>query len=124
MVLAPRSENEMKLICEATNRSGMSVEAHLTLMPHLDRPIQVGSGSSIQLGEEPFEIAGSEDARWIEHAGWRVSLPRGARLIWPALPHNPYRKGGEATTEEARLVVVLPFPEGVSRYEVMLEVEG
>ena len=99
----------------------MPVEAHLTLMPHLDCPLQVGSGAQIRLGEEPFEFSASEDVRWIEHAGWRLSLPRGARVVWPALPHNPYRKGGEAAIEEGRLVVALPFSAAVSRYEIKLE---
>ena len=124
IALAPQSETEMKLIYEATYRSGMPVEAHLTLMPHLDRPVQIGSGVSMRLGKEPFEIVGSEDTCWIEHAGWRILLPRGARLVWPALPHNPYRQGGEATIEEARLVVALPFSGAVSRYVVMLEAGG
>jgi len=121
IVLAAQSGDELTLICEATARSGMPVEAHLTLMPHLDCPLRVASGAQIRLGEEPFDLAGSEDVGWIEHAGWRLSLPRGARVVWPALPHNPYRKGGEATVEEARLVVALPFSEAVSRCEVKLE---
>ena len=121
VVLVPRSETELTLIYEATTHSEMPVEAHLTLMPHLDCPLQVGSGAQIRLGEEPFEFSASEDVRWIEHAGWRLSLPRGARVVWPALPHNPYRKGGEAAIEEGRLVVALPFSAAVSRYEIKLE---
>jgi hypothetical protein len=38
------------------------------------------------------------------------------------LPHNPYRKGGEAMVDEARLVVVLPFSVAVERHELALEV--
>ena len=38
-----------------------------------------------------------------------LALPAGTRLVWPVLPHNPYRKAGEATVEEARLVVCAPL---------------
>ena len=119
MTAVPKGERELTLICEATSRSGMPVEGHVTLIPHLDQPVRLSSGDEARLGEERIERAGGEGG-WIEHAGWRLSLPRGARLIWPALPHNPYRKAGEATIEEARLVVALPFSATVARYELTL----
>jgi len=122
VTLIPRSDTELNLIYEATSASGRSVEAHLTLIPHLDRPLRVASGEQIQLGEEPLEWSTKGDGNWIEHAGWRLSLPRGSRLIWPALPHNPYRKGGEARIEEARLIVALPFSPMISRYELTLDI--
>ena len=122
VILIPRSETELNLIFEATTHSGMPVEAHLTLMPHLDRPLCFASGEHIRMGEEPFGWSGDGDASWIEHAGWRLSLPRGACVLWPVLPHNPYRKGGEATVEEARLVVALSFSPTVSRYELTLDI--
>ena len=55
-------------------------------------------------------------------AGWRLLLPKGARIEWPALPHNPYRKGGEAEASEGRIVVVLPFSSDVCRYEMVLQI--
>ncbi|MSS73365.1 MAG: hypothetical protein EXS64_18025 [Candidatus Latescibacteria bacterium] len=119
---APKGESELTLIYEATSRSGLPVEGHITLVPHLDRPVRFASGDEVRLGEAQIERAGS-DGGWIEHAGWRLSLPRGARLVWPALPHNPYRKAGESTIEEARLVVALPFSSKVGRYELTLQVK-
>jgi len=59
---------------------------------------------------------------WIAHHGWRLSLPAEASVIWPALPHNPYRKDGHATAEEGRLVVVLPFRPERTQYEIAVEV--
>ena len=47
----------------------------------------------------------------VEHHGWRISLPAGTRLVWPALPHNPYRKDGRAGAGEGRIVLTLPFDE-------------
>ncbi len=122
VTLIPRSDTELNLIYEATTTSGRPIEAHITLMPHLDRPLRMASGEQIRLGEEPLAWSADGDGSWIEHAGWRLSLPRGARVIWPVLPHNPYRKAGEATIEEARLVVALPFSPMISRYELTLDI--
>lgn len=122
VTLIPRSDTELNLIYEATTTSGRPVEAHITTMPHLDRPLRIASGEQIQLEEKPLEWSTKGDGNWIEHAGWRLSLPRGSRLIWPVLPHNPYRKDGEATIEEARLVVALPFSPKISRYEMTLDI--
>jgi hypothetical protein len=119
VTLKPRGESEMTLTYEATAKSGMPVEGHVTLIPHLGQPLRFASGKSIVLGEEAFERAGEA---WIEHGGWRLSLPNGSRVIWPALPHNPYRKAGDATPEEGRLVVALPFPAGIQRYEMSIQV--
>jgi hypothetical protein len=119
IVAVPKGERELVLICEATGGAG-PVEGHVTLVPHLDQPVRFASGDGARLGEERLERAGS-DGGWVEHGGWRLSLPDGARLTWPALPHNPYRKAGESTVEEARLVVALPFSSGVTRYELTLE---
>ncbi len=58
----------------------------------------------------------------MEHGGWRLLMPGGLRVEWPVLPHNPYRKGGEAEPEEGRLVVTLPFSREVRKHELVLQV--
>jgi len=121
--LSPQTDDdEVKLIYEATCNSGKPVEAHVTLLPHMDEPLRFASGDAVELADEPIERASRDQGDWIEHAGWRLSLPRGAGLIWPVLPHNPYRKGGEATVAEARIVVTLPFCPSVGRYELALRI--
>lgn len=113
------SETELTLVFSATANSGLPVDGHATLMPHLDREVRFASGEATMLGEEAAEWAGEA---WLEHAGWRLHLPPGSRVVWPALPHNPYRKAGDSTIEEARLVVVLSFSADVDRHELKLEV--
>jgi hypothetical protein len=113
------SEAELALVFSATGNSGMPVAGHVTLMPHLDREVSFASGDTVMLGEEKAEWTGKA---WLQHAGWRLHLPRDSRVVWPALPHNPYRKAGDSTIEEARLVVVLPFSPDVGRHELKLEV--
>ncbi len=118
--ITPISEEELQIRCETTMRTGFQVEGHLTMIPHLDQPIQMSSGETLSLrGDEirkTFNGAG-----WITHAGWRLSIPQDARLIWPVLPHNPYRKQGDATIEEARIVVALPFSTCRLNYELTLK---
>ena len=113
------SETELTLVFAATANSGLPVDGHATLMPHLDREVRFASGEAAMLGEAEAEWAGEA---WLEHAGWRLHLPPGSRVVWPALPHNPYRKAGDSTIEEARLVVVLPFSADVDRHVLKLEV--
>ncbi len=119
--LVPEDEQKLRLVYGAVQKSGLPVEGHVTLLPRLGKTLRSSSGDSVELDEAAVEWAGSEGG-WIEHAGWRLSLPEGAQLVWPALPHNPYRKAGDSTVEEARLVVVLPFSGGVAQYELVLEV--
>ena len=113
------SETELTLAYESTRNSGMPVDGHVTLMPQLDRPVRFSTGHATILGEARQEWSGEA---WIEHAGWRLFLSPGSRVVWPALPHNPYRKAGDSTIEEARLVVVLPFSASADRHVLKLEV--
>ncbi len=90
------------------------------MIPHLDQPIQMSSGEALSLREDEIRKT-FNGAGWITHAGWRLSIPQDARLIWPVLPHNPYRKQGDATIEEARIVVALPFSTCRLNYELTLK---
>lgn len=119
ITLTPKSDDEMSVACEVTCNSGLAVEGHVTILPHLGETISFSSGERQELGESGFEMSGES---WIEHAGWRLSIPEGSRVVWPALPHNPYRKGGESFADEGRIVVVLPFSESTAKYELLLEV--
>jgi len=119
VTLTPTGDETLTVSCEATSNSGRPVEGHLTLLPHMGQTISFSSGDSQELGEDGFEKSGES---WIEHAGWRLSIPDGAKVVWPALPHNPYRKGGESTAEEGRIVVVLPFSKSTGKYELAIEV--
>lgn len=96
-----------------------TVRAHLTLMAHLGEALDSDVGRCESLGAEALDWPGVE---WIGHAGWSLDLPPGARLYWPVTPHNPYRKDGSATVEEARIVIVLPFENGVDAQRVTLRV--
>ena len=122
VALKPQGDTEVRVIYQATAKSGMPIEGHLTLLPHLGEPVRLSSGNEMKLGEAALSWTFPEGGGWVAHGNWRLSLPAGARIVWPALPHNPYRKGGEATMEEGRLVAVLPFSSTVLQYEMVLGV--
>ena len=122
VTVRPMSQEELVLVMEATASSGVRMEGHVTLVPHLGEEVRWASGESAVLGEEPIAWRAGNDGGWLERAGWRVSVPSGVSLTWPALPHNPYRKGGEAEVDEARLVLTLPFSPDQRRYEMSVVV--
>ncbi|NOX55899.1 MAG: hypothetical protein GXP27_15940 [Planctomycetes bacterium] len=111
------------LTYETTTQSGQPVEAHVTLLPHLDAPWRTESGRRGTLSGKPLRLTSEETGAWFAHSGWRISVPQGASIVWPALPHNPYRKDGRATPAEGRIVLVLPFDKTVHRHAVAVEVE-
>ncbi len=104
--LEVQNDSELTIVLGASATSALPIEAHITLIAHLGQAASSAVGRVEMLGEKSFTWS---DPKWIEHAGWRLSVPPGASVIWPVLPHNPYRKDGAATIEEARLVVAVPL---------------
>ena len=121
VTLVPRGDSQLLLILESSGETGNGMEAHVTLIPHLREALRSSTGERAELQTDVVEWTGADGA-WFEHAGWRLSFPAGARLVWPALPHNAYTKGGEAGVGQARLVLALPFGEDRSRYELSLDI--
>ena len=117
----PRGDTQLLLILESSDHSGSGMEAHVTLIPRLKEALRSSTGERAELETDVVEWTGADGA-WFEHAGWRLSNPEGARLVWPALPHNAYTKGGEAGVGQARLVLALPFSEDRSRYELSMDI--
>lgn len=120
VTVKPESEKELTIVLAASAETGMPVEAHVTLMPQLGKTLRNANGTEEELGEGEFEW---ENPQWISHAGWRLTVPDGGRVIWPVLPHNPYRKDGAALVDEARIVVVVPFDAGAKRHALKLTIE-
>lgn len=118
----PETEKTLSIVCEASSISKVPMAGHLTLMPVVGEPVHVSDEIVQTLGETPVTWQAEGTSGWLEHNGWRISLPEGSRLDWPVLPHNPYRKQGDATVEEARIVISLPFSVDRDRYDLTLSV--
>ncbi len=118
----PRDERVLRCSLSATMNSGMPVAAHLTLLPRLGDVLETGGGERLELGETPIRLTAQQVGGLVTHAGWRLSVPTAATLLWPALPHNPYRKDGHAEAGEGRLSVRIPFDDQHRKHQILIEV--
>jgi hypothetical protein len=98
------------------------VEGHVTLLPHLKEKVTTAGGESVALGSKAFEWSGERLGDWIQHAGWRLTAPSGGQLLWPKLPHNPYKKAGEARIESGRIVLAFGLTQDRPQCEMTLSV--
>jgi hypothetical protein len=98
------------------------IEGHLTLMPGFGNILKLSTGDAIPLGEQPFAWSVPGQAGFVEHRGWRLLLPSNIRVEWTALPHDPYKKGGEPEAKDGRIVVVMPFGGERKKYEMVLQI--
>ena len=121
VTVRPKGDRELELVFETTSQSGLPVEAHVTLMAHLGQPVKSNAGEVKALGDEAIDWT---NAGWVAHAGWRITVPTGGRVVWPVLPHNPYRKDGAATIQEARLVIVMPFDAQTKQHKLAVTIDG
>ncbi|MDD4870054.1 MAG: hypothetical protein PHR77_05790 [Kiritimatiellae bacterium] len=122
IIARPLDEKRLTLVCEATSKSGKSVEGHVVFLPRLNADLKTATGKSAKLGKEPIEWTTSDIGEWFDYCGVHISVPSGAKLLWPKKRHNPYKKDGSSTLGEARLVLCLPFSNTTSRHEVTLEI--
>ena len=76
------------------------------------------SGRSTAVGEGKVAWKASEAGAWIEHRKVRYSVPASSTVLWPVLPHNPYRKDGRADTDEGRIVLDVPLAAGAQKVTV------
>ena len=118
----PVDDSTMSIHLKATTDSGQPVAAHLTLFPHMGKSLKTECGVEKMLNGDTFALSGKEIGTWIEHAGWRLTVPDNATVAWPVLPHNPYVKDGAAKPSEGRIVVTLPFSREKQEYVLTLTV--
>ena len=111
-----------RLTYTATNLpAGMPVAAHATFLPAFGKEWRTASGKAGKL-QKSFDLTAKETGAWFEHNGWRIQLPPGSRLMWPAMRHNPYRDDGRSDLDDARIVLAMPFSTNVTKRYVDIEV--
>jgi len=117
------SPNAARVTYALDGQSDLPVEAHATFLPHLSRAWKTASGKSGVLNSQPLHLTSEETGGWFEHAGWRVSVPQGASIVWPVLPHNPYVRDGAAKPDEGRIVLVMPLGNSPTSREIEIRVD-
>jgi hypothetical protein len=116
-------ERTLNCTLSVAGETDLPTAAHVTLLPQPGKMLVTGGGQSYELGEKPLNLSADELAGSLTHAGWRLKVPKAATLIWPALPHNPYRKDGRAEASEGRISICIPFEAGQGEQQVTLEIE-
>lgn len=119
----PLDDQTMLIHLQASANSGMPVEGHVTLIPHVGEAVRTANGKGFILGKNAFTMTSEEAGGWIAHAGWKITLPEGSKVVWPVLPHNPYKKDGSAGIGEGRLVISIPFSPSHEKQTLTLSIE-
>lgn len=122
VTIVERGEGELGIAYACEPGDAKSVEGHLTLIPVLGDLLRLSTGDAIPLGDQPFAWSVPGQAGFCEHNGWRILLPGGTRIEWPAIPHNPYKKGGEGDASDGRIVICMPFTADRTQYEMVLQI--
>lgn len=122
ITVRPLGAKRLTILCEAAGPSGKPIEGHLTFLPDLKTTLKSATGKTTKLSEDAFEWTAADLGGWFDYGAVRIRIPPGARLVWPKKSHNPYRKDGRSTIEEARLVLCLSFSSTTPKHEVALEV--
>jgi hypothetical protein len=117
-----KDDRRLEYVVSASMTSDLPVHAHVTLLPRLGQTLETAVGKKFTLGTGQIIIAAGQVGDWVAHAGYRLHVPATASLLWPVLPHNPYRIDGHAEPEEGRIVVRIPFDRQHREYRMRLEI--
>lgn len=99
---------------------GRPAAVHLTFIPYPESPVTFSDGTRADIAAATrWEKSGVTK---VGHHNWQLTLPAGARVTCPVLPHNPYTADGHAEPVEGRLVVTLPLDHAGAGHELTLSV--
>lgn len=89
---------------------GRHAEAHLPLLYRGSR-LTCGDGRRLRLGPEALSLPAADVAGQVVYYGLKLTVPAGSRLLWPLLPHDPYKRDGAAALSSGKIVLAMPFEE-------------
>jgi hypothetical protein len=109
-VPAPSNE-EANLRFSISGRGTPSEQAVLTLQLCLKagETLETAAGKKVTLSDERIEWQPADLGGSIQHHGWTMNLPDGARLTWPVYPHNPYSDAPESQLKHAVGALSVPL---------------
>ena len=120
----PRDERTLEYRVEASAGSGLPVLAHLTLLPRLGATLETARGTSVTLKDSPLILLAADLGESLTYNGCRLCVPPRATLHWPALPHDPYRKDGQAAPDQGRIEIRIPFNQHLGSATISIEIPG
>ena len=104
-VLGP---NRLEYKWSAVKVTEKPLVAHATIYPRYGEKMTAASGRSEEIGETAFRWPAGAAGAWLEHAGFRLFVPRDAVVHGPETPWNPYTIDGRPGQHTGLLVVDLP----------------
>jgi hypothetical protein len=79
---------------------------------------------SITLSDRPFALPPEQVGTRFNYGGCEYVVPANTSLHWPALPHNPYVKDGQARSmEEGRIELRIPLDAAHPEHRLNLNVK-
>jgi hypothetical protein len=99
-------------------------QLNIQLVFKAGQSLKTGSGLEMRLGSEPIELTEKDLGGSIQHNGWLIQLPPGARLTWPVFPFNPYRDGQETELQKAIGVLSVPLIASDQELQFIIKVNG
>ena len=101
---------------------GRAATVHLTFIPYPESPVTFSDGTRADIAAaNQWEKSGITS---VGHHNWQLTVPTGARITCPVLPHNPYTADGHAEVTEGRLVVSLPLAHAGAGPSLTLSISG
>lgn len=104
-----KGPNRLEYTWSAVDVSEKPLVAHATIYPRYGQKITSASGNSEEVGDTAFRWQPGAAGAWIEHAGFRVRIPRDAVVHGPETPWNPYARDGRPGAHSGLIVVDLPI---------------
>ncbi|MCE5309017.1 MAG: hypothetical protein LLG20_15365 [Acidobacteriales bacterium] len=103
--LKPTGSGSMEIVYSGDK----TMTAHLQMLPRMGKELVTATGKRQTLDATPLRWTRAEAGEWIELAGVRVRIPKDSTVIWPVVPHDPYKKDGRAEPDQGRIVIDMPL---------------
>ncbi|NLS77615.1 MAG: hypothetical protein GXY76_10190 [Chloroflexi bacterium] len=84
-----------RAIITASAEGGPALQ-QLIVQAKAGQVVRSAAGLEATLGEAALQWEAPHLGEWLEVAGCRITLPPGARFVWPTVPFNPYAVDGAA----------------------------
>lgn len=101
-------DNHLEYTWSAVKVNEKPLVAHATIYPHYGEMLTSASGKNVEVADEPFQWPRGAAGAWIDHAGFRLLIPKDATVHGPETPWNPYTLDGRPDRHSGLLVVDMP----------------
>jgi hypothetical protein len=113
-------DKHARIIYALTTNSSLPIEAHVPLLVHLGQSWHTTTRSG-KFTAEKLSLSADNVSDLLALRGFKITLPKSSKLVWPVIPHDQYVKDGSAKPSAGRAVILLPL--GTTRHELAVDIE-